>query len=202
MKPSLYGKYAGKLEREKNYIMNCSEMELFIQVNAFYELFNSYNSILPIISYLEKMKEFYRKTGEEELEKYFSKKLEDYNKRKDNLIKIIETRNDSDDNEWNYAMDFCILQTAKFGTNVSYNPNGRVIITDQFAEWYNNWQSYVTYMDEDSLQLYRRCRYEGKGLDNFCIDIPLAKNKVIHEIDNIKPYTYQLTKKSTGQKFA
>ena len=64
-------------------------------------------------------------------------------------------------------MDFCILETARFGTKVTYNPNGRVVVTDEFLKWYNNWQSYITYMDNETLSTYRTYRYEIINSDYF-----------------------------------
>ena len=53
MKPSIYGKYPGKLKYDVKYIENCSEIELFIQVNKYYGL-------LQTIEYYYKMKHFYQ----------------------------------------------------------------------------------------------------------------------------------------------
>jgi len=199
MKPNLYGKYAGKLEKEKDYLKTCSEIELFIQINTLYEPINSYNNITTTISFLEKQKRFFTKSNELELLEYVSNKQKDLIKKLEYLRNIVEKINDP---EWAYSIDYCILQTARFGTNVSYNPNGRIIITEEFKSWYNNWQAYITYMDEETLLHYRKCRYEGKGLDKFNINFSVAKKQEIKELDSIKPQVYKLTKKSTEQKFA
>lgn len=199
MKPNLYGKYAGKLEREKNYLQNCSEMELFIQVNTLYEPINSYNNITNMISFLEKQKRFFTRTNELELVEYISNKEKTLTKELEYLSTIVEKINDE---EWAYSMDYCILQTARFGTNVSYNPNGRIIITEEFKNWYNNWQAFITYANDETLSYYRTCRYEGKGLDKFNFEHSITKKQIIKELDSTKPHSHQLTKKSTGLKFA
>ena len=145
MKPSLYGKYAGILKYDAEYVKNCSEMELFIQVNAYYEPVHRYNELLALVPNYIKMKEFYEKHDDNKAAELTSKRTD----------------------EVEYAMDFCILQTAKFGTNVSYNPNGRVILTEEFKAWYENWKLYVESMDNNVLEAYRRYRYQGKSLENF-----------------------------------
>lgn len=163
MKPSLYGKYAGILKYDAEYIKNCSEMELFIQVNAYYEPVHRYNELLALVPNYIKMKEFYEKHDDNKAAEYF----EDLKTKLANKInKAVELTSKRTD-EVEYAMDFCILQTAKFGTNVSYNPNGRVILTEEFKAWYENWKLYVESMDNNVLEAYRRYRYQGKSLENF-----------------------------------
>lgn len=196
MKPNLYGKYAGKLEREVNYLQNCSELELFIQVNSYCNPIYSCNENINTLEYFKKVRDFYHNTGEVELEEYFNKRIIELTKT------IKDNKKDFNSDEWAYPMDYCILQTARFGTKVTYNPNGRVILTEEFNEWYNNWKAYLEYMDSETLAYYRVCRYEGKGLDKFHLDRPIEKEIITKEIDSIKPYTYQLTKKSTEQKLA
>lgn len=193
MKPSLYGKYPGKLKYDANYLKNCSEMELFIQVNAFYEPVKFYNEKNIILKYFNKMKKFYKLTCQEELENYFDKKIQELENRSTRTMEELES------DEWTYSMDFCILQTARFGTKVTYNPNGRIILTDEFKDWYNNWQSYITNMDSETLSIYRTCRYEGKYLDRFNLDKPSISEDIIEDIDVAKPYTYKLTQKSIKQ---
>lgn len=163
MKTSLYGKYAGMLKYDTEYIENCSEMELFIQVSAYYEPVRRYNELLNLATYYEKMKRFYKANDDESSVKYFENLKNNLTKELTNSSMILERK----DKEWEYAMDFCILQTAKFGTNVSYNPSGRVILTEEFNTWYQNWQFYVNNMDETVLNVYRKYRYEGKSLNNF-----------------------------------
>ena len=68
MKASLYGKNPGKLKYDVDYIKNCSEIELFVLVNTFYEPLHSYNNKITLLKYFNKMKDFYKLTNEKELE--------------------------------------------------------------------------------------------------------------------------------------
>jgi len=196
MNQSLYGKYAGILENNKEYLQNCSEIELFIQVNAYYEPINSYNTISNNIDYLIKMIHFYKTTEEKELEEYFIKELVFLKK------KLAYCKNPEESYEFAYPMDYCILQTKRFGTKVKYNKDGRVILTDEFKEWYNNWQTYMTYMDNETLQAYRTCRYEGKGLEYFQLNKYLEKESIIEKIETIKTQSHKPIQKSIKQKLA
>lgn len=190
MKPSLYGKNPGKLKYDKDYIKNCSELELFIQVNKFYAPIKMYNQYQNEVSYLNKMINFYRFTEEKELEDYFISKTKYLNER---LSYIEEHINDQ---EWLYAMDFTILQSSRFGTNIKYNPEGRIILTEEFNNWYDNWHLYIANMDKATLNFYRTCRYENKHLDKFNLENPIINENNIETIDITKPYTYKLKEKS------
>lgn len=188
MKPSLYGKYAGRLKYSVDYLSKCSELELFIQVSSLYYP-------LTMMEYSKKMVKFYENTEDIASKKYFEERIS-------NLNIVLRKENTKEYNDFIYALDYCILQTARFNTNVVYNPKGRIIITEEFKNWYNNWQLYIASMDDETLALYRTCRYQGKGLEKFHLDKPIEKEKVINEIDGAIPKQYLLNKKSIKQKFA
>lgn len=192
MKTSLYGKYAGKLKSDASYVENCSEMELFIQVSAYYEPIRNHKELLSRLAYYEKMKLFYLMNEDESALSYFEDLIKDTTKLLSFSTILLENRNE----EHEYAMDFCILQTKKFGTQVSYNPAGRVTLTEEFNEWYKNWQLYVNNMDKTTLDIYRTYRYEGKSLDNFR-NVALQQVENTYEINNdIDGYQPAKTKKN------
>lgn len=185
MKKSLFGIYPGKLKDDVDYIKKCSEMELFLQVNCYYEP-------IRMLTYYSKMKKFYQKLEDTKATTYFQNKIEE-------LLNIKNIKTESDFNEYKYTADFCILQTSRFGTNVVYNVKGNIVLTEEFKNWYNKWQAYISTMDDDTLSFYRRCRYEGKHLDLFH---PNNKPEVLKElITDLEEFNqpYQLVKKSIKQ---
>lgn len=188
MRPSLYGKYAGRLKHSVDYLSKCPELELFIQVSSLYYP-------LAMMEYYKKMVKFYENIEDLASKKYFEKRI-------DELNIVLNEENTKEYKDFIYALDYCILQTARFNTNVVYNPNGRIIITDEFRNWYDSWQLYMASMDKETLALYRTCRYQGKGLDKFHLDKPIEKEKVINEIDGTIPKQYILKKKSIKPKLA
>lgn len=196
MKPSMYGINPGKLKYDSEYIKNCSELELFIQVNSFYEPIKLYNEMDKILTHYKQLETFYKNTEELELADDFSNKIKVLLER----IEYIKIK--AEDIENIYAMDFCILQSARFGTNVVYNPNGRVNITDDFKNWYDNWKLYISSLDDNTLNFYRKCRYEGKHLDKFNLSQNIINTNVIEEIDTIKPYFTKSKEKSIKQNYA
>lgn len=196
MKPSMYGINPGKLKYEENYIKNCSELELFIQIKAFYEPIKFYNEAINNLYSFEKLKSFYEQTEEFELVNYFNNKIK-YITEKLDYAKI-----KAENIEYIYAMDFCILQSARFDTNVVYNPNGRVILTDEFKNWYDNWELYIKEMDNNTHNFYRNCRYEGKFLDKFNLNQKDINSSIIEEIDTVKPYFTKTKEKSIKQNYA
>lgn len=170
MKQSLYGKYPGVLKNDTKYIENCSEMELFIMINKYYE-------VLRLKNYYEQIIEFYRKTEDQRMISYFEKKLE-----------ILMEKNylfTSNPQEYSYTLDYCLLQTARYNTNITYNPCGRILITNEFKKWYEKWFLYVSTLDNDSFSLYARYRYEGKNLDCFNIQKPLELDKKLDNIEDL-----------------
>lgn len=174
MKQNLYGKYPGVLKYDVKYVKSCSEMELFILVSKYYE-------VIHATTYYEKMISFYQKLNDEKMVDYFKEKIR-IEKEKCPLL----TENPQ---EFYYTLNYCLLQTARFNTNIAYNPNGEVIITEEFNEWYNNWQLYVNTMDESPLAIYRKCRYEGKSLEYFNNDgstsASIIENKYWENVENI-----------------
>lgn len=177
MKQSLYGKYPGVLKHDAKYIENCSEMELFIIVSKYYETFR-------MSSYLNKMIAFSKQIGDSKMVLHFEKALEDETK-KNPLAK-------NNAQEYSYTLDYCLLQTARFNTNISYNPNGRIAITDEFKNWYENWQMYIATLDKNCYEVYAKCRYEGKSLQHFSENIASPTDSTeFEEINNVNSYKLQ-----------
>lgn len=188
MELSLYGKYAGRLKYSTDYLNKCSELELFNQVSSLYYP-------ISMVEHYEKMINSYKNTGDEINKKYYEDEITYLNT-------ILKTNNAKEYDEIIYALDYCILQTARFGTNVTYNPNGRIILTEEFKNWYDNWSLYIASMDDVTLAIYRTCCYEGKGFDKFKLDKSIKKQCITNEFNNAKPIQYKLTKKNIKQKLA
>lgn len=180
MKNSLYGIYPGKLKYDADYIKNCSEIELFNLVNSYYQIINK-------IDEFNQMIELYQKQNNLDLERKTQNQKEEFLNMK-NLNNIDNLK------EFEYTLDFCILQTSRFNTKTAYNPNGRVIITEEFINWCNNWQLYISTMDDETLAFYRNCQYEGKHLDQFSLN-----KRSIEDLKTIKTYSYKPTNKSIKQ---
>lgn len=192
MKKNLYGIYPGKLKYDATYIKNCSEMELFIQVDNYLKK----EQLLKYLEYCNQMKEFYERCEDYNTANYFKELLKQYSSLKNYIIENLD--------EINYALDFCILQTNRFNTKVEYNPNGRVIRTKEFNDWYKNFNLYISTLNKDSVEIYRKCRYESKGLQYFSPDKILNKETVennVIEINTTQPYAYK-KEKSIRQIFA
>lgn len=181
----------GKFEFDSSYIENCSEIELFIQINGYYQFLEQ----LKLIKYYHKMNHLYEMQGDLNLANYF-KSLES------SLLDRIPTEEEL--KELENTLDFCILQTARFNTGVRDNPNGRIQITANFQNWYYSWVNYMKKMDEESYMLYRKCRYEGKGLENFQLNRPISIVRVEDVLNSqkIKQYKYLITNKNIRQKLA
>ena len=182
MNPSLYGKNPGKLRYDTKYIQNCSEIELFQQVSIYY-------SCVKRIEYATKLKEFYQCLEDEKMVDYFDQMIE---KEKEKNI-VLKT----DYQEFLYTLDYCILQTARFGTKVVYNPKGRVQITEEFKTWYQNWQNYILCMDDIDYYAYSTCRYEGKGFQYFQLNQPIPASDISDFIEHTDHY--QLVKRNIKQ---
>lgn len=181
----------GKFEFDSSYIENCSGIELFVQINGYYQFLEQ----LKLINYYHKMDHLYQMQGDLELANYF-KTLES------SLLDRMSTEEEL--KELENTLDFCILQTARFNTGVHDNPNGRIKTTPDFENWYYSWVNYIEKMDEESYMLYRRCRYEGKGLENFQLNKPVP---IVHVEDmlnkqKIKKYKYPSINKNIRQKLA
>lgn len=182
MKPSIYGKYPGKLKNDTNYIQNCSEIELFIQVNKYYGLFQT-------IEYYSKMKKFYQITEDEKMMNYFEE-LRKQELEKSNLLK-------NEPQEFLYTMNYCLLQTSRFDTKIVYNPKGQVEITKEFQQWYQNWLTYFQNMSMEDLMIYRKCSYEGKNLQYFQLNREISTKDILENPENKN--SYQLVKKNIRQ---
>lgn len=180
---SLYGIYPGKLKYDTKYIESCSEMELFIQVNDF--MIKTQN--LKFLNYCDENIKLYQQSNDEE-------RVEHFKSIKQNCIKKELSKNSlflDNLEEYVYSLDYCILQTARFGTNVEYNPTGRVIKTKEFNEWYNNWRLFISSMDDASFSIYRKYRYEGKSLECFKLNKKLTQEEINNLEDNDeKIYVY------------
>lgn len=179
MNKSLYGIYPGKLKYDSKYIKECSEMELFIQVNNYLEK----EEILKYYDYCNKMKDFYIKCEDYSMVNHFEKQLNQYESIRNY---IIENKDETE-----YALDFCILQTARYNTNVKYNPNGRIIRTEEFNEWYEKFKLYSLTLNKETMEFYKKCRYESKGLQYFnpgkTVNNEISEENII-QINTVKPY--------------
>lgn len=180
----------GNFEYDSSYIENCSEMELFIQINGYYQFLNQ----LKLTCYYHKMHHLYELQGDTKLANYFK-----------NLENLMLHRMPTEEKleELKNTLDFCILQTARFNTGVHDN-NGRIQITPDFENWYYSWINYIDKMDDESYMLYRKCRYEGISLDKFQLDNPVSivNIKDISNIQKIKKYDYIEVKENIRQKLA
>lgn len=180
----------GKLKCNSRYIENCSEIELFIQINSYYTFLEQ----LKLVDYYHKMSKLYQMQDDIKLAKYFSG-LEK------NMLERMP--NDKELEEYENALDYCILQTARFNTGVFDNHNGRIQVTPAFEEWYYSWCNYIDNMDEDTYMVFRRCRYEGKGLENFKLNKPISIINVEDLLNQkVKKYDYVEVKENIRQKFA
>lgn len=180
MKQSLYGKYPGALKYDSKYVEDCSEMELFVVVSKYYE-------VVRMRNYCNKMINFAERNNDQEMKKHFEEML--VNEKKKNPLVTDNPQ------EYSYTLDYCLLQTARFNTNISYNPNGRVVVTDEFKDWYEKWQLYIATLDKNCYSLYARYRYECKSLSHFSEESNLIMNngdlEQFENIDTEKNYTLQ-----------
>lgn len=103
-------------------------------------------------------------------------------------INFFKTNNQKLD-ECLYALDYCVLETSRFNTNTEYNPEGRVIITEEFNIWYNNWKNYVENMDDETLMALRRCQKQALPLNIFYFDKPVNEAEIEQFEINPKVYT-------------
>ncbi len=169
----------GKLKYDADYIKSCSEIELFIQINSYYELLAS----LKLKTYYHKMRMLYQKAEDLTLAEFFAKKEQNISERmpSDDEIKELEE-----------TLDFCILESSRFDTGVCFNSNGVVEKTQKFYNWYYSWNFYIQNMDDETLLAYRKCRYEGKGLSQFQLksypDLEAVEEAL--EKPRIKQYLY------------
>lgn len=178
MKQSLYGKYPGVLKYDSNYVENCSEIELFIIVSKYYEVSRMKN-------YCTKMINFATQNNDNGMIEYFQNILELETKKNPLIV--------NNPQEYSYTLDYCLMQTARFNTNIKYNPNGRVIITNEFKDWYEKWYLYISTLEKDCYSAYARYRYEGKNLQHFNEETALMMmNNDLEQLYNINNgYTLQ-----------
>jgi len=181
----------GKFEFDANYIENCSEIELFIQINGYFQFLEQ----LKLTDYYHKMYKLYQIQGDKKAANYF-KTLEDSMLNRTPTSEELKVLEDT--------LDFCILQTARFNTGVCDTSNGRIKTTQGFENWYYSWINYIAEMDNESYDLYRRCRYEGKGLECFQLNKPVEIINVENLLttQKIKKYEYVEAKENIRQKFA
>ena len=181
----------GKLKYDADYIKSCSEIELFIQINSYYELLTS----LKLKTYYHKMKMLYQKTEDLALATFFAKKEQNISERmlSDDQIRELEE-----------TLDFCIFESSRFNTGVYLNSNGIVEKPQKFYNWYDSWSFYIQNMDDETLLVYRKCRYEGKGLNQFQLKSypDLEAVEEILEKPKVKQYLYATPIKNIRQKLA
>ena len=80
--------------------------------------------------------------------------------------------------EFLYSLDYSLLATNRFGTNIQYNPNGRIKLTNEFKKWYDSWQSYENNLDDNTRELYYTYRRQCKSLELFSLDKQLTSKDI------------------------
>lgn len=172
---SLYRIYPGKLKYDTKHIESCSEIELFIFINYYMNKTERIN----FLDYCDYMISYY-------IRFYNAERIEHFKSIKQNGITKELVKDPSflyNLEDYAYSLDNCLLQSIRFGTNIEYNPNGRINQTKEFKEWFNNWKSYISEISNEASNQEEYC-YENKILDNF----KLTKNLIEKEIE--KTYTY------------
>lgn len=71
--------------------------------------------------------------------------------------------------EEQYALEFCVLQTTRFGVEVPEAKEGEHIKnTDSYTEWYRWWNSYFQRdLSQEEFDEYNRLFSEGKDISHF-----------------------------------
>ena len=140
-----------------DYLEKVSEVQVFLEVNRYYELLSNYRNR----EYYQQLANNYKNIGDTETAKYFLEKakMASYIIKDNESLKKVES-----------MLDGCILQTNRFNTDTCLLDDGSVNMTDNFYIWYYSWVSYIENMDDETLLAFRKCRYEGKGLENFTLN--------------------------------
>ena len=145
-----------------DYLEKVSEVQVFLEVNRYYELLSNYRNR----EYYQKLANNYKNIGDTETAKYFLEKakMASYIIKDDESLKKVESLLD----------------------------DGSVNMTDNFYSWYYSWVSYIENMDDETLLAFRKCRYEGKGLENFTLNGYPTFSTVEEELEKPKIKQYML----------
>lgn len=159
------------------YLKRCSEVELFLNINKNHNILENYNNR----KYYEKLSNDYKNIQDDSMAKYFEAK----SLSSTHIITSFE-KLESIKRELYYAM----LQTSRFNVNLKVDDNGNLIMTDEFLTWYYGWDNYINNMDEDTLMLFRKCRYEGVGLEYFSVQKNITSKEIEDKLEEgiIKKY--------------
>lgn len=176
-----------------DYLEKVSEVQVFLEVNRYYELLSNYRNR----EYYQKLANNYKNIGDTETAKYFLEKakMASYIIKDGESLKKVES-----------MLDGCILQTNRFNTDTCLLDDGSVNMTDNFYSWYYSWVSYIENMDDETLLAFRKCRYEGKGLENFTLNGYPTFSTVEEELEKpkVKQYMFkgETATKNIRQKLA